>query len=110
MAVRMEDREGGHTDTFESRANGTQWEIVLGVLIEGPARDSTQGFSLNHQAGLGPRSPSLRSGVNLGTIALWFRLDMSSVRCLWGTQVGISVRSTEQELRRKAKLWGCVGN
>ena len=46
--------------------------------------------------------------MDLGTIDHWFRLDMSG--CLWGTQVGISVRSTERALRREAKLWGCVGN
>lgn len=104
------EEEKGDIQTCLSRANGTRWELVLGVSREGPARDSAQGFSLSHQVRLGTRSPSLRSGVDLGTIDHWFRLDMSSVRCLWGTQVGISVRYMERELRREAKLWGCVGN
>lgn len=102
------EEEKRDIQTCLSRANGTQWELVLGVSREGPARDSAQGFSLSHQVRLGPRSPSLRSRVDLGTIDHWFRLDMSG--CLWGTQVGISVRSTERALRREAKLWGCVGN
>ena len=102
------EEEKRDIQTCLSRANGTRWELVLGVSREGPARDSAQGFSLSHQVRFGPRSHSLRSRVDLGTIDHWFRLDM--LGCLWGTQVGISVRSTEQALRREAKLWGYVGN
>lgn len=56
------EEEKGDIQTCLSRANGTWWELVLGVS-RGACQDSAQGFSLSHQVRLGSKSfTEVRSG------------------------------------------------